>query len=60
MFPPGLCADIEEFLSTLLVALGQFSWDKKTNQQFVLTRVSIHGELHFLITFTVSANLGDY
>ena len=59
-FPPGLCADIEEFLSTLLVALGQFSWDKETNQQFVLTRVSIHGEPNFLITFTVSANLEDY
>ena len=63
-FPPALCADVKEFLSTLLVALGELSWespqDKETNQPLVLTRVSIQGEPNLLITFTVSAILEDY
>ena len=61
-FPPALRADVKEFLNTLLVALGELSWeslqDKETNQQFVLARVSIPGYL--LITFAVSEILEEY
>ena len=64
-FPPALCADVKEFLNAILVALGELSCeslqDKETNQQFVLTRVSIPGYLLItLITFTVSEILEEY